>query len=158
MDQAVVRNRPTIYTLLIGIAAVAAFLAFVIERGPRRTEPDQLLAFSLAFLLAGLLIARMGRATPDRLSTQFAGTAAWYNLAESVNGRDPTVFVLIFLPLAMVAVWLFATHRSRLGQWPTCSIAAISLAGMIAVHTLSSLGLFLLLVLAFHEFGLVISL
>ena len=99
----------------------------------------------------------MGRATPGRLATQFAGTATWYNLAEAVNGRDPTVFVLIFLPLAMVAVWLFAIHRSRLGQWPTRSIREISLAGLIAVHTLSSLGLFLLLVVAFRDFGPVIS-
>ena len=158
MDQVVVRNRPTIYTLLIGIAGVAAFLAFAIERDPLRTEPDQLLAFSLAFLLSGLPIAWMARATPNRLATQFGVTAAWYNLAESANGRDPTVFVLIFLPLAIVAVWRFAAHRSRLGQWPTQSIPAISLAGIIAVHTLASLGLFFLLVLAFRDFGPIISL
>src|SRR5262249_9664595 len=106
----------------------------------------------------GLLIAWMGRATPNRLATQFAGTAALYNLAESANALDPIVFILLFLPLATIVVWLFAVHRSRLGQWPKQSIAAIYLAGMIAVHTLSSLGLFSLLILAFLDFGPVISL
>jgi hypothetical protein len=144
--------------MLIGIAAVATFLPLVIDSVRWRTDSDELLAFSLAFPLSGLLIAWMGRATPNRLATQFAGTAALYNLAELANALDPIVFILLFLPLATIVVWLFAVHRSWLGQWPKQSIAAISLAGMIAVHSLSSLGLFFLFILAFRDFGPVISL
>jgi hypothetical protein len=111
------RSRPTIFTLLVSVAAMATFFAVTLDRVHPWQESDRLLAFSLAFLLAEALVYWMGPTTPDRLAAQFACAAAWWKCALSADGSAPMLFTLVVLPILTLIAWLASTHPSRIGRW-----------------------------------------
>jgi hypothetical protein len=137
----------SVSTLVVAVAGIASFLAFPLgmaRSSPAWSLPVSFFCWSVALLLPGLVVARLGRLRPPEVVAQLSLTALAWNGAVWLPIPALRVIALVAVPLAILLVAAVVGRRDGPGEEisrPTRLRPAVFRA--FAWNSLSSLGLFL---------------